>query len=104
MIDRKEFAELSVEEQKAEMLDNLSDLVRQMAHRLAMTKAIAVTEYEMKEEDFEAAWERVYKREWRELKNKSREEMAMIVLAERIMVTGDISEILEVIGEGDDDE
>ena len=104
MIDIEKYENLSDEEKKEELLDSLSEFVREMAHRIAMAKAVAYLEQDIKPEDFDKAFEKEFKREWKKVEGKSKHEIAMIVVGEMMMKDMDVDIRLVDDSEGEDDE
>ena len=90
----EEFKKLDHEGQRAELFDNMSDAVRQMAKKLMMMKAIAKNENNLAPEDFDKALERELKKEWDKVKDKDSHQLAIMGLLEILADGADIEEIL----------
>ena len=83
------------DEEKAEgMLESLSETVRHQARQLAITKAIASAENNIKPDDFDKAFGKEYAKWCDKFVGKSGIELALIGIAEVISNGGDISDIL----------
>ena len=93
-LTREMIANMTEEERQAEMLDSLSNTVRDMARKLAMLKAIAKEENDITPEEFDKVWNREYSRSYSKLEGKSSEELALIGLAEMLAGGADIQELL----------
>lgn len=93
-LTREMIANMTEEERQAEMLDSLSNTVRDMARKLAMLKAIAKEENDITPEEFDKVWNREYSRCYSKLEGKSSAELALIGLAEMLAGGADIQELL----------
>jgi len=85
---------MTQEEQKAELLDGISDSVREIARKIAMIKAIAKNENGIDPEDFDKAVEKELRKAWDKVKDKNSMELAIMGLFEMATAGEDISEIL----------
>lgn len=93
-LTREMIANMTEEERQAEMLDSLSNTVRDMARKLAMLKAIAKEETDITPEEFDKVLNREYTRSYSKLEGKSSHELALIGLAEMLAGGADIQELL----------
>ncbi len=91
----EDFQKLDYEEQGAQLFDEISDSVRQMAKRLMMMKAIAKNEHDLAPEDFDKALERELKKEWDKVKDKDSHQLAIMGLLDMISNGAAPEEILE---------
>lgn len=87
-------ANMTEEERQAEMLDSLSNTVRDMARKLAMLKAIAKDENDIAPEEFDKVWNREYSRCYSKFEGKSSHELALIGLAEMVANGANIEDLL----------
>lgn len=78
--EAKRLRSMSCEEQKAELLDGISDNIRSHAKHIAMLKAISRQVNGIEPEDFDKALNRQLDKEWDKLKGKNQEQLAMIAL------------------------
>ena len=93
-LTREMIANMTEEERQAEMLDSLSNTVRDMARKLAMLKAIAKNENDISPEEFDKVWNREYSKCYSKLEGKSSSELAIIGLAEMLAGGADLGELL----------
>lgn len=93
--DIERIRSMTPEEQYAEMLDTLSDMIRGFAKRIAMNKAIAYREHNVAPEDFDAALERELRKAWNKVKDKTAHELALMAFLELISNGMDPEKILE---------
>ena len=91
----EDFKKLDPEEQREQLLYDMSDSVRQMTKRLMMMKAIAKNEHNLAPEDFDKALERELKKEWDKVKDKDSHQLAIMGLLDMVSNGADIEEILE---------
>lgn len=91
----EEFKKLDHEEQRAQLLYDMSDSVRHMAKKLMMMKAMAKNENDLAPEDFDKALERELKKEWDKVKDKNSHQLAIMGLLEIVADGADIEEVLE---------
>ena len=92
--ERERFRQMTQEEQKAELLDGISDSVREIARKIAMIKAIAKNENGIDPEDFDKAVEKELRKAWDKVKDKNSMELAIMGLFEMATAGEDFSEIL----------
>ena len=93
-LTREIIANMTEEERQTEMLDSLSNAVRDMARKLAMLKAIAKDENDIAPEEFDKVWDREYSRCYSKLEGKSSHELALIGLAELVANGATIEDLL----------
>ena len=93
-LTREMITNMTEEEMQAEMLDSLSNAVRDYARKLAMMKAIAKDKNDIAPEEFDKVWNREYSRCYSKLEGKSSYELALIGLAELIANGSDIEDLL----------
>lgn len=99
-MDRKTFLAMTEEERMEKSMDDLSDAVRDFAHRLMMMKAMANTHNGINPEDFDKAFEKECTKEWDKVKDKSEHELAVMGMLE-MMASG--MTIEEVFGESEEE-
>lgn len=93
-LTREMIANMTEEEIQAEMLDSLSNTVRDLARKLAMLKAIAKDKNDIAPEEFDKVWNREYSRNYSKLEGKSSHELALIGLAELIANGATLEDLL----------
>ena len=93
-LTREMITNMTEEELQSELLDSMSNTVRDMARKLAITKAIAKDENDISPEEFDKVWNREYSRCYSKLEGKSSHELAIISLAELLAGGADIRELL----------
>lgn len=94
MIDRERIKNMTPEEKKQELLVSTSDMVKELARRLMMMKAIAFREAGLAPEEYDRALARELDRAWEKFKDKTGEELALMALLELVAEGGDVEEIL----------
>lgn len=90
----EDIRKMTDEERKERMLESLSEVVRDMARKLAMLKAMAKEENDIAPEEFDKALNREYSRSYSKFEGKSSSELALIGLAEMLAGGADIHELL----------
>jgi len=94
MIDRERIKNMTLEEKKQELLVSTSDMVKELARRLMMMKAIAFREADLAPEEYDRALARELDRAWEKFKDKTREDLALMALLELVTEGEDVEEIL----------
>ena len=94
MIDRERLKRMTPEEKKQELLVSTSDMVKELAKKLMMMKAIAYREADLAPEEYDRALARELDRAWEKFKDKTGEELAMMALLELMAHGADVKEIL----------
>ena len=94
-MDREKWESMSEEERNMDKLNDLSDAVRETAHDLAMTKAMAHVGHGIEPEDFDRAFEREFAKEWDKVKDKTSPELALMGMLELLANGVDISDMFE---------
>ena len=94
MIDRERIKNMTLEEKKQELLVSTSDMVKELARRLMMMKAIAIREADLAPEEYDRALARELGKAWEKFKDKTKEELAFMALLELLTEGEDVEEIL----------
>ena len=94
MLSMEEIRNMSLEERKAEMLDAISDAVREMVKRIAMLKAISYRENDIAPEDFDTVFNRELSKAWEKVKDKQSHELAAMALLDMLSKGLDPDELL----------
>lgn len=94
MIDRERIKNMTPEERKQELLVSTSDMVKELARRLMMMKAIAFREASLAPEEYDRALARELDRAWEKFKDKTGEDLALMALLELVTEGEDVEEIL----------
>lgn len=98
MLSKKEkdrIFNMTPEERKADLLNSMSDAVRELARKIAMMKAIAKEENGVDPAEFDKALNRELDKAWDKVKDKNGQELALIGLLELAVSGEDIAKILE---------
>ena len=85
--EAKRLRGMSLEEQKAEMLDRISDSIRAHAKHIAMLKAISRQMNGIEPEDFDKALNRELEKAWGRVKDADENQLAIMALGE-LMANG----------------
>lgn len=96
-MDFKAMMNMDPEEMKMHMLDSMSDAVRALCKHLALLKAVAYRQEAVSPEDFDKAFERTYSREWDEVKDKTMDQLALIMLLEMATKGEDVDALFEEV-------
>ena len=88
------FKNMSLEEQRADLLDSASDAIRGIAKQIAMIKAISYRKNNIAPEDFDAVLNRELSKAWEKVKDKQSHELAAMAFLEMISNGADPEEIL----------
>ena len=94
MIDREILQRMTPEERKQELLVSTSDMVKELAKKLMMMKAIAYREADLAPEEYDRALARELDRAWEKFKDKTGEQLAVMALLELMSHGTDVEEIL----------
>lgn len=93
MDEKMRIRNMSPEEQRAELLDSISDAVREMAKKIAMMKAISYRENDIAPEDFDTVLNRELSKAWEKVKDKQAHELAAMALFDMLSKGLDPDEI-----------
>ncbi len=94
MIDRERLKRMTPEEKKQDLLVSTSDMVKELAKKLMMMKAIAYREADLAPEEYDRALARELDRAWEKFKDKTGEQLALMALLELMSHGTDVEEIL----------
>lgn len=94
MIDRERLKRMTPEEKKQELLVSTSDMVKELAKKLMMMKAIAYREADLAPEEYDRALARELDRAWEKFRDKTGEQLALMALLELMSHGTDVEEIL----------
>lgn len=83
-MDKKSIRAMTEEEYQEYLMDSLSDAVRSFAHKITLLKALANAEQNIKPEDFDRAFEKELAKEWDKVKNKTKNELAVMGMLEML--------------------